>query len=100
VARLIGKNSLNDRLRDHLITAFSTGDDCYPNTINDASSLLSTFIRTKKDSAAEDVVVSYHESIEQDDIIEDEDTIEDGDNMFDNYDNVDNDINGDTTDDI
>jgi hypothetical protein len=100
VARLIVKNSLNDRLRDHLITAFSTGDDCYPNTINDALSLLSTSIKTKKDSTAEDAVVSYHESTEQDDVIEDEDTIEDGDNMSDNYDNVDNDINGDTTDDI
>jgi hypothetical protein len=100
VARLIVKNSLNDRLRDHLITAFSTGDDCYPNTINDALFLLSTFIKTKKDSAEEDVVVSYHESTEQDDIIEDKDTIEDGDNITDNYDNVDNDINGDTTNDI
>jgi hypothetical protein len=94
VARLIVKNSLNDRLRDHLITAFSTGDDCYPNTINDALSLLSTFIKTKKDSAAEDVVVSYHESTEQDDIVEDEDIIEDAD------DNIDNDIIGNTPDDV
>jgi hypothetical protein len=52
------------------------------------------FILTKKDSAAEDVVVSYHESTEQDDIIEDEDIIKDADS------NIDNDINGDTPDDI
>jgi hypothetical protein len=51
-------------------------------------------VKTKKDSAAEDVVVSYHESTEQDDIIEDEDIIEDADN------NIDNDINDDTPDDI
>jgi hypothetical protein len=75
VARLIVKSSLNDRLRDHLITAFSTGDDCYPNTISDALSLLSTFVKAKKDTTAEDAVVSYHEVAHEVDIADDnEDT--------------------------
>jgi hypothetical protein len=73
VARLIVKNSLNDRLRDHLITAFSTGDDCYPSTISDALSLLSTFVKAKKDTKAEDAVVSYHEAAHEVDIADDDD---------------------------
>jgi hypothetical protein len=37
VARLIVENSLNNRLREHLMTSYSTTkDECYPNTINDA----------------------------------------------------------------
>jgi hypothetical protein len=70
VARLIVKNSLNNKLRDHLTTAYSTGDStCYPNTVSDALSLLSTFIKGGKDSTADEVVVSYHETIETNDDI-------------------------------
>jgi hypothetical protein len=94
VARLIVKNSLNDRLRKHLITSFSTGDDCYSNTINDALSLLSTFIKTKKDTTSEDAVVSYHDTTEEDDIIDDDDTI------LDDPDIIDDDVADDTNDDI
>ena len=61
VARLIVKNSLNDRLRDHLQTSYSTTEDCYPNTISDALSLLSTFVKAKNDTSLEEAVVSYHE---------------------------------------
>ncbi|OEU05681.1 hypothetical protein FRACYDRAFT_258678, partial [Fragilariopsis cylindrus CCMP1102] len=44
VARLIVKNSLNKNLKAHLMTTYSTAKgDCYPNTINDALALLSTF---------------------------------------------------------
>jgi hypothetical protein len=100
VARLIVKDSLNDMLHDHLITSFSTGDDCYPNTINDALSLLSTFIKTKKDAATEDIVVSYHESTERDDVIEDKDIIEDEDTIPDDHDIIVNDINDVVNDDI
>jgi hypothetical protein len=68
VARLIIKNSLNIRLREHLMTAYSTGDTtCYPNTISDALSLLSTFAKTNKDAGPEDIVVSYHETVDTND---------------------------------
>jgi hypothetical protein len=69
IARLIVKNSLNDKLRAHLITVFATGDDCYPNTISDALSSLTTFAKTKKEAAAEDAMVSYHETAEEVDMI-------------------------------
>ena len=64
VARLIVKNSLNKRLKTHLMTTYSTAkDDCYPNTINDALALLSTFAgQTTKDTPTEDAIVSYHEA--------------------------------------
>ena len=62
VARLIVKNSLNKKLKTHLMTTYSTAkDDCYPNTINDALALMSTFADAK-DAPTEDAVVSYHEA--------------------------------------
>jgi hypothetical protein len=60
VARLIVKNSLYEKLRDHPVTVYATGDDCYPNTISDALSLLSTFVKSKKDTTTDDAMVSYH----------------------------------------
>jgi hypothetical protein len=76
VARLIVKNSLNNKLREHLVTSYSTGDsNCYPTTISDALSLLSTFVRSGKDATDDDAVVSYHETTiefdNQDDINDD-----------------------------
>jgi hypothetical protein len=63
VAKLIVKNSLNIKLREHLVTAYSTGDsNCYPITISDALSLLSTFVRSGKEASEEDDMVSYHET--------------------------------------
>jgi hypothetical protein len=89
VARLIVKNSLNDKLRDHLVTVFATGDDCYPNTISDALSLLSTFVKSKKDTTTDDAVVSYHETAEEGNTIDYDDTIPDDSN------DVSDDNNGD-----
>jgi hypothetical protein len=80
VARLIIKNSLNDKLRAHLITVIATDDDCYPNSINDALSLISTFAKTKKELAAEDAVVSYHVAADVPDDINDVDITIDDDN--------------------
>jgi hypothetical protein len=69
VARLIVKNSLNTRLKELLVTLYSTGDNnCYPNTVSDALSLLSTFIRSGKDTSTEDAIVSYHAMDAEDDI--------------------------------
>jgi hypothetical protein len=63
VARLIVKNSLNKNLKAHLMTTYSTAKgDCYPNTINDALALLSTFAGPAKNAPTEDAVVSYHEA--------------------------------------
>jgi hypothetical protein len=63
VARLIVKNSQNKRLKEHLVVAYSTTKDkCYPNTISDALSLLSTFAKQGQDTPPVDAVVSYHES--------------------------------------
>jgi hypothetical protein len=71
VARLIVKNSLNDRLRDHLTQTCSVSNStCYPNTINEAVSLLSTFKKAagnnntnnNNSSSEDDVVVSCHVS--------------------------------------
>jgi hypothetical protein len=63
VAQLIVKNSSNKRLKEHLITAYSTTkDECYPNTISDALSLLSTFAKQGQNIPSVDAVVSYHES--------------------------------------
>jgi hypothetical protein len=87
VARLIVKNSLNDKLQAHLVTVFATGNDCYPNSINDDLSLLSTFAKTKKEMAAEDAMVSYHVTTEQPDIVNyDGITIGDDDTIIDDTD--------------
>jgi hypothetical protein len=76
------KNSLNDKLRAHLITVFATGDNCYPNTISDALSLLTTFAKTKKKAAAEDAMVSYHETAKEVDMMEcDDDVHEDSESI-------------------
>jgi hypothetical protein len=73
VAKLIVKNSLNNKLREHLVTAYSTGDnDCYPITVSDALSLLSTFVRSGKDADNDDAVVSYHETNIESDVSDDE----------------------------
>jgi hypothetical protein len=63
IIALIVKNSLNNQLRDHLMTSYSTTKgDCYPKTINDALSLLSTFAKQNKDTSTEEAVVSFHET--------------------------------------
>jgi hypothetical protein len=76
VAQLIVKNSSNDRLlREHLVQTYSINNStCYPNTISEAVSLLSTFKKAEhasnnstndnNNSSEDDVVVSYHESEE------------------------------------
>jgi hypothetical protein len=44
IARLIVKNSLNEVLRQQLVQTFSVNNNtCYPNSIVEAASLLSTF---------------------------------------------------------
>jgi hypothetical protein len=75
VAKLIVKNSMNNKLREHLLTAYSTGDSkCYPITISDALSLLSTFVRSGKDTTDEgDAVVSYHETTDEPTVLYDTD---------------------------
>jgi hypothetical protein len=97
VARLIIKNSMNKRLREHLVTAYSTTkDECYPNTISDALSLLSTFAKQGQDTPPADAVVSYHESAT--DIIQhDEPTLPEKINSENNNDIVDS-INNDEKD--
>jgi hypothetical protein len=46
-----------------LINSYSTSnDECYPNTINDAISLLSTFANQGKDNNTDEAMVSYHEA--------------------------------------
>jgi hypothetical protein len=73
VARLIIKNSLNKRLKQHLVTTHSTTkDECYPDTISDALALLSTFANQGNDTPNDEAVVSYHEAIS--DIIHDDDS--------------------------
>jgi hypothetical protein len=63
VARLIVKNSLNKRLKQHLVTTHSTTkEECYPDTISDALALLSTFANQGKDTPNDEAVVSYHEA--------------------------------------
>jgi hypothetical protein len=64
VARLIIKNSLNDQAREQLIETYSINNNaCYPNTINKALSLLSTFKKpTSNKKTDDDAVVSYHET--------------------------------------
>jgi hypothetical protein len=75
VARLIIKNSLNDRACEQLIETYSVNNNaCYPNTINKALSLLSTFRKANNNSKIDDdAMVSYHETdvcYETDDVIE------------------------------
>ena len=72
IARLIIKNSLNDRAREQLSETFSVNNStCYPNTISEAMSLLSTFkVQKKKEEVA---VVSYHETTVND-IVDDVDS--------------------------
>jgi hypothetical protein len=77
IARLIVKNSINDKLRAHLVTVNATGDDCYPNTISDALSLLTTFAKTKKETVAEDAMVSYYETAKEIDVIKYDDIVPD-----------------------
>jgi hypothetical protein len=63
IARLIVKNSLNKKLKLHLMTTYSTNkEECYPNTVSDALALLSTFATQGKDTPADEAMVSYHES--------------------------------------
>jgi hypothetical protein len=96
IARLIVKDSLNNRLRDHLMTSYSTTKGyCYPSTINDALSLLSTFAKQNKDTSTEEAVVSYHETatdtdheedITYDPVIEGIEYEDDDDNIIIDYD--------------
>jgi hypothetical protein len=76
VARLIIKNSLNERVREELAETYSvTNSTCYPNTISEALSLLATFKKVPNKSSAakadDDAIVSYHENIDHDDIADD-----------------------------
>jgi hypothetical protein len=62
VARLIVKNSLNKRLKQHLVMKHSTTkEECYPDTISDAFALLSTFAH-QGNTSTDEAVVSYHET--------------------------------------
>jgi hypothetical protein len=75
IARLIIKNSINDRAREQLLETYSVNNStCYPNTISEALSLLSTFKNQKPTSngnsnkkADDGAVVSYHEATNEDD---------------------------------
>jgi hypothetical protein len=74
VARLIIKNSLNEQLREYLVHTYSVNNNsCYPNTISDAVSLLSTFTKAPINSNSAvtpvDAIVSYHET-EEENVIE------------------------------
>jgi hypothetical protein len=73
VARLIVKNSLNKRLKQHLVTTHSTTkEECYPGTISDALAPLSTFATQWKYTPNDEAVVSYHETTS--DIIHDDES--------------------------
>jgi hypothetical protein len=61
------KNLLNRRLREYLVQTFSVSNNaCYPNTISDAVSLLTTFKQggdaSNDNTSKDDAVVSYHEA--------------------------------------
>jgi hypothetical protein len=78
VARLIIKNSLNEQLQEYLVHKYSVNNNsCYPNTISDVVSLLSTFtkvpINNNNAVTPVDAIVSYHE-VEEEDVIEFDDT--------------------------
>jgi hypothetical protein len=65
--RLMIKNSLNKRLREYLVQTFSVSNNtCYPNTISDAVSLLTTFKQggdaSNDNTSKDDAVVSYHKT--------------------------------------
>jgi hypothetical protein len=67
VARLIIKNSLNDRVREQLLETFYVNNNtCYPSTVSEAVSLISTFKKKTSNNSNNNVdneaVVSYHES--------------------------------------
>jgi hypothetical protein len=69
VARLIIKNSSNDRSRNELLETYSVNNNtCYPNTVSEALSLLATFKKQTSNNAnmkaEEDAVVSYHETVD------------------------------------
>jgi hypothetical protein len=106
VARLIIKNSLNEQLREYLVHTYSVNNNsCYPNTISDAVSLLSTFTKApavnNNTAAVADAVVSYHEAdedtIEYDDVSQ-SDVLEDNDVDHVNN-NIDHDDDHDETED-
>jgi hypothetical protein len=73
VARLIVRNSSNNRARNELLETYSvTNNTCYPNTISEAMSLLATFKNATTNSNTngngnnspdDEPVVSYHEVI-------------------------------------
>jgi hypothetical protein len=93
VGRLIIKNSLNEQLKEYLVHTYSVNNNsCYPNTISDAVSLLSTFtkapVTTTTTPVVKDAVVSYHEAEEdiivEDDIEPDIIIVDDVDNAVDN----------------
>jgi hypothetical protein len=97
VARLVVKNSINKRLKQHLINSYSTSnDECYPNTINDAISLLSTFANQGKDNNTDEAMVSYHEASSDTNHIDDssynDEPVE--------FEETNSEINDDTVDDI
>jgi hypothetical protein len=102
VARLIIKNSLNEQLQEYLINTYSVkNNSCYPNTISDAVSLLSTFTKApvinNNAAALVDALVSYHEVdkdvIEYDDISQPDVNGDNDDDHVDN--NVNHDVNHD-----
>jgi hypothetical protein len=77
VARLIVKNSLNERVRNELLETYSVNNSgCYPNTISEAISLLATFKKpvntnpNANNKAEDEALVSYHEMIEHVDVVE------------------------------
>ena len=66
IARLIIKTSLNDWAREQLSETFSVNNStCYPNTISEALSLLSTF-KNQKSKKEEVAVVLYNEATADD----------------------------------
>ena len=87
VARLIVKNSLNNRARTELSETYSvTNDKCYPNTVSEALSLLATFKSTPNNNGggnntSEEAVVSYHETTDDVDYIVDQPALLDTDNV-------------------
>jgi hypothetical protein len=80
IARLIVKNSLNEVLRQQLVQTFSViNNTCYPNSIIEAVSLLSTFKKQvnnangNANARSEEAVISYHKIAHDIDIIPDND---------------------------
>jgi hypothetical protein len=78
IARLIVKNSLNEVLRQQPVQTFSVNNNtCYPNSIIEAVSLLSTFKKQVNNAIgnvnarSEEAVISYHEIAHDIDIIPD-----------------------------